>query len=114
MAKPNLGDKQICPNCETRFFDLGKTPPTCPKCSTVLEGQKGKAKAKAVVEPEPVEEEAAPSVEDDLDIDIDLDVDDALDDDDEDDDLMEDASDLGGDDDMSGVIDHTDSKGDDG
>lgn len=105
MAKPKLGDKHICPNCETRYFDMGNTPPTCPKCGTVIETGKPKAKAKA----DPVEEKVetpAPESEEALDaeLDIDLDIEDDIDNDDDDDDLMEDASDLGGDDDMPGVV----------
>ncbi len=102
MAKPNLGDKHVCPNCETRYFDMGKTPPTCPKCETVIEIGKSKAKSK----PEPVEEpaeEVAETPEDILEDDLDIEVDDDLDNDEDDDDLLEDASDLGGGDDIPAV-----------
>ncbi len=34
MAIPELGTKQICPNCQAKFYDLGKRPAHCPKCST--------------------------------------------------------------------------------
>jgi uncharacterized protein (TIGR02300 family) len=34
MAKPQLGAKRVCVACNTRFYDLGKTPAVCPKCST--------------------------------------------------------------------------------
>ena len=34
MANPELGAKQICPNCQAKFYDLGKRPATCPKCAT--------------------------------------------------------------------------------
>lgn len=34
MAKPELGQKQICPNCQTKFYDLGRRPAVCPKCHT--------------------------------------------------------------------------------
>src|SRR5262249_8536812 len=30
----DLGDKQICPNCGAKFYDLRRRPATCPKCST--------------------------------------------------------------------------------
>lgn len=33
MANPALGAKQICPNCQTKFYDLNKRPATCPACS---------------------------------------------------------------------------------
>ena len=32
MARPNLGSKRVCPLCNTRFYDLGKDPATCPEC----------------------------------------------------------------------------------
>ena len=34
MASPELGAKQICPNCQAKFYDLGRRPAVCPKCST--------------------------------------------------------------------------------
>ena len=34
MASPELGTKQICPNCQTKFYDLNKRPAHCPKCAT--------------------------------------------------------------------------------
>ena len=34
MAKPELGTKRICVACNTKFYDLCKTPAVCPKCST--------------------------------------------------------------------------------
>jgi uncharacterized protein (TIGR02300 family) len=32
MAELNLGTKFECYNCGTRFYDLGKSEPVCPKC----------------------------------------------------------------------------------
>jgi uncharacterized protein (TIGR02300 family) len=34
MAKPELGTKRVCVSCGTRFYDLTKSPPACPKCGT--------------------------------------------------------------------------------
>ncbi len=34
MANPDLGTKQVCPNCQAKFYDLGRRPATCPKCAT--------------------------------------------------------------------------------
>ena len=34
MANPELGAKQICPACTTKFYDLGKRPAHCPKCGS--------------------------------------------------------------------------------
>jgi uncharacterized protein (TIGR02300 family) len=36
VAKPELGNKHICQNCGTRFFDLNRTPISCPKCGTIF------------------------------------------------------------------------------
>lgn len=32
MAKVDLGEKQICPECEKKFYDLNKRPAVCPYC----------------------------------------------------------------------------------
>ena len=37
MASPELGAKQICPNCSAKFYDLNRRPAHCPKCSTELD-----------------------------------------------------------------------------
>ncbi len=34
MANPELGTKQVCPNCQAKFYDLGRRPAVCPKCAT--------------------------------------------------------------------------------
>ena len=34
LANPELGAKQVCPNCQAKFYDLGKRPAHCPKCHT--------------------------------------------------------------------------------
>ena len=37
MANPELGAKQICPNCQTKFYDLGRRPAVCPKCGDAFD-----------------------------------------------------------------------------
>ena len=37
MAKPDLGGKRQCLICGIKFFDLNKSPITCPKCGTIFE-----------------------------------------------------------------------------
>lgn len=32
LANPDLGAKQICPNCQSKFYDLNRRPAVCPKC----------------------------------------------------------------------------------
>jgi uncharacterized protein (TIGR02300 family) len=34
VAKAELGEKQLCPNCGSKFYDLMKRPAHCPKCHT--------------------------------------------------------------------------------
>jgi uncharacterized protein (TIGR02300 family) len=34
LADPALGSKQICPNCQAKFYDLNRRPAHCPKCAT--------------------------------------------------------------------------------
>ena len=31
LANPELGAKQICPTCSTKFYDLGRRPAVCPQ-----------------------------------------------------------------------------------
>ena len=37
MVKPELGTKRHCASCASNFYDLHKTPITCPKCGTIFE-----------------------------------------------------------------------------
>lgn len=34
MANSELGAKQICPSCQSKFYDLGRRPAVCPKCAS--------------------------------------------------------------------------------
>jgi uncharacterized protein (TIGR02300 family) len=34
LANPELGAKQICPTCSSKFYDLNRRPAHCPKCDT--------------------------------------------------------------------------------
>ena len=36
MTKPELGSRHQCKRCGARFFDLNKSPITCPKCGTIV------------------------------------------------------------------------------
>jgi uncharacterized protein (TIGR02300 family) len=36
VAKPELGSKRLCASCAAKFYDLNKTPITCPKCGTLF------------------------------------------------------------------------------
>ena len=37
MSKPAWGTKRVCPSCGGRFYDLGRTPITCPVCQAVYQ-----------------------------------------------------------------------------
>ncbi|MGZ6020191.1 MAG: TIGR02300 family protein [Phenylobacterium sp.] len=58
MANPELGSKQVCPNCQAKFYDLSKRPAHCPKCDTEFDPDEAvrnrRVRARAVT-PEPEE-----------------------------------------------------------
>jgi uncharacterized protein (TIGR02300 family) len=71
VAKPELGTKRLCANCGAKFYDLNKTPITCPKCHTVMEiaaaapsRPRPDAAAAAARAAAPVKEEAVPETQD--------------------------------------------------
>ena len=53
MAKAKLGTKRSCTSCGLRYYDLNKTPITCPSCDTefdpesLLKTRKSRQSAKA-------------------------------------------------------------------
>ena len=119
MAKPEWGRKLSCTSCGVKFYDLHRNPAECPACGTqndplqTWKPKRTRAAAKAAVPAKPVEETPTPAdLPEDEDMptdDVDLDADG---DDEDDEDLMEDTSDLGGDDDdMSEVAEHIESDG---
>lgn len=58
MAKPELGNKRQCQNCGARFFDLNKSPITCPKCGTVFQAA---PLSRAAQHAAPADDEDAPA-----------------------------------------------------
>ncbi len=34
-----LGTKHECPNCSAKYYDMGKSDPTCPKCGANEAGE---------------------------------------------------------------------------
>ncbi len=112
MSKPDWGTKRTCQNCGAKYYDLKRSPITCPKCGTVynpdalLKSRRRSAKpaeapapkkavAASAVTAEAAEEEAPEVKEAD-------DIEDIADGDDEEE-VIEDASELG-EDDMSDVV----------
>ena len=65
MTKPELGTKRLCANCSARYYDLNKTPITCPKCGTPFEvvatTTRKRFEQRAVVSQPEVAPEEAPS-----------------------------------------------------
>jgi uncharacterized protein (TIGR02300 family) len=59
LANPELGTKQVCPNCQAKFYDLGKRPAHCPKCQNEFDPDEAvrsrRVRVRAVA-PEPDEE----------------------------------------------------------
>ena len=115
MAKPEWGTKRVCQSCGTRFYDLMRTPCTCPKCGSAVEAEivfkprRQSAEARAAAKLAPVAEVAVAEVGDELEVVEDEDAEGAVDAKDEDDALMEDVADLGeDDDDMAEVMEHLD------
>ncbi len=93
MPKADLGTKHLCENCGAKFYDMQKTPPTCPSCGMVVELEVKRRTREAAPEAKKVvpvaEEKAAPEDEvEDLDDDDDADL---LPDDDEDEDDLGDV-----------------------
>ena len=65
MTKPELGTKRLCANCSARYYDLNKTPITCPKCGAPFEvvatTTRSRFRQQAVVSQPEVEPEEARS-----------------------------------------------------
>lgn len=88
LPKPELGTKHECAECGTKFYDMGKPAPVCPKCGTnQVEHAKARAKAAAAAEAAVLAE-----MEDDEDEDPVVDLVD--DDDDDEDGLIDDEDDV--------------------
>lgn len=115
VAKPEWGQKRTCNSCGCRFYDMSRSPITCPKCGGTVEpempfkvrrGSAAQAEAKAAA---PAAAAVVDLESDDIAIEAD---EDAADEDSADEDesgLIEDASDLGeDDDDMAEVMEHLD------
>ena len=111
MAKPEWGTKRICQACGAKFYDLRRSPIVCPACGVefdpeaLLRSRRSRApgakeeEAKKPVVKKPVVKEAAPDKDEeafDADLeDEELDDTEDLPDEDGDEALIEDASELG-------------------
>jgi uncharacterized protein (TIGR02300 family) len=113
LAKPEWGTKRICPSCGTRYYDLMREQVICPKCSTPYDAE-AFLKARRSRPAAPVEKELAPVGDE---VDTELEVEETAEeegavalaegDEEEEEEILEDASELGEDeDDMAEVIDN--------
>ena len=71
LANPELGAKQICPTCSSKFYDLGRRPAHCPKCGAEFDPEEAlrnrRVRARVNTPDDDADEEkpvAAPEVED--------------------------------------------------
>jgi uncharacterized protein (TIGR02300 family) len=66
LANPELGAKQVCPNCQTKFYDLTRRPAACPKCGTEFDPEEAlksrRVRARTVAPDYEDAEEAPPKV----------------------------------------------------
>ena len=116
MVNPDWGTKHSCQNCGAKYYDLKRSPAVCPKCGTEFNPDallKSRRAKPAAAKPAPVAAAAAPVAEkkvkaeeaeteeavvaDDKDIDVDVETDDDA--------AIEDAAELGEDeDDLDDVV----------
>jgi uncharacterized protein (TIGR02300 family) len=63
LANPELGAKQICPTCSTKFYDLGRRPAACPKCGAEFDPEEAlrnrRVRVRAIAPEEDAEPQAA-------------------------------------------------------
>jgi uncharacterized protein (TIGR02300 family) len=109
VAKPEWGAKRICPSCGARYYDLQRDPVICPKCGTPFDPE-AFLKSRRARPPTAVEKEIEPVGADDIDAaegGEDGKVAASVPGEEEDEEVLEDASELGeDDDDMAEVIEN--------
>tara|TARA_A100001037_G_C15109901_1_gene618442 strand:+ start:1437 stop:1778 length:342 start_codon:yes stop_codon:yes gene_type:complete len=108
VAKPEWGLKRFCPSCGAAFYDLNKSLIECPKCNSTFEPEQlTRLKRSRSVPPETkaaVAETKAGDVDDEAVV---------VEDDTDDEAVLEDASDLGGEDVIEVVVDSPEGKKED-
>ena len=98
MAKPELGIKRWCPSCGAAFYDLNNMPIICPKCESSFEPEQLTRLKRSRSAPTDQKSNLDETKKDTDDTELE-------DDDTDDDSVLEDASDLGGGDELAGVVD---------
>jgi len=108
VIKEKWGNKLTCNNCGSKFYDLNKSSVACPACETQYVAEKPRLRRGAVAEPstpKPAESDPTQSEEEIIANELDDDVLETEDGDDHDEGLIEDTSEIGGDeDDIEEVI----------
>jgi len=70
VSKADLGAKQLCPNCQAKFYDLNRRPAHCPKCDTEFDPEEAlrlrnrRGRPADVPEPEEAEDDTDDQVKD--------------------------------------------------
>ena len=115
MAKPEWGTKRICPSCGTRYYDLMRRPVVCPRCSTPFDPE-AFLKSRRTRPAAPTEKDLEPAGAGELDTGLEPEEAEETQEEEavvleeaeeEDEELLEDASELGEDeDDMAEVIEN--------
>lgn len=104
LANPELGSKRVCQGCETRFYDLRRSPIVCPSCGTtfdpeaVLRSRRNRPSPAAAPVAPKAAAVAVEAVDEGVAVDVVADDDAIVDDDSDDEEVIEDTSDLGEDD----------------
>ena len=106
MVKPEWGMKHTCQHCGAIFYDMRKTPATCPKCGAEQEQEKPRSRRGAAAAAAAAAAAEVPKVVDVVDPEVEIEDDVIVEDDEEDEDeFLEDTSDIGEDEDMAGIVD---------
>jgi uncharacterized protein (TIGR02300 family) len=122
LAKPEWGTQRTCQSCGQRFYDFGRSPAVCPACGTALDvesltrARRARPSVRsAVIDEEEVPIRREPSIEEEgaetadlgeeeegAEVEETIETEEEVEEEDEG--LIEDASELGEDEDMSDVI----------
>lgn len=62
MANPDLGAKQICPTCSSKFYDLNRRPAHCPKCGAEFDPEEALRSRRVRVRPLAADEDETETV----------------------------------------------------
>jgi uncharacterized protein (TIGR02300 family) len=123
MVKAEWGTKRACPNCGARYYDLQHDPIICPKCGAAFDPE-ALLKTRRVRVAAPVEAVAVPAVEEEIDTELEEaapgepeeegeEATPAEGEEEEEEEVLEDASELGEDqDDMAEVIENVEDEED--